>query len=1003
MTRVTPQTPSTGHARAAVLPGPGRRWAATSALVLGLGALPAAAVGERAASALLPGERHPLSALRQGTAIEPLLSWLPTEPQAHRPLLALLLLSGGLGLWIGSLRRQVRRRTRDLEKARDLLASTIEAVPDPLIELSGSGVILAIHGGRQQQLIRPAEEQIGRSIGEILPAAAAATLTAALAEADQRGFTCGQEIALAVPEGQRWFELSIARRAGYPPHSTPRGEQTFLVLCRDCTERRRMERLYAGLSRCNQAILQVRDPHELFQTVCRIAVDTDEIRMAWVARLEPATGLVHPIAWAGEGTDYLNDLQVTVDAGSPLGRGPIGVALREDRPTCVQEFQRDPRTVAWHERARRYGWHSVAALPLHRDGEIWGGLALYTSNDQGFDDKARGLLADLARDIDLALEQFRVAEVQRGLEDELRTSETKYRILTETIHDVIWSLDPESMRYLYISPSIKRLRGYTPEEVMAQPFAASFVGEEGERIREQIAAELQEFQDGIRSSEIVSVDEVEQICKDGSTIRTEIITNLVVNPSSGAIEVHGVTRDITERNFAYEQIQKLAYFDQLTGLANRTLLRDRFRNTLSLSRKNNLSMAVLCLDLDHFKNINDTLGHDIGDKLLVAVAQRLRDELRPEDTLSRYGGDEYTILLPDSDADTTLEHIQRLMRAMEVPFRVGEEELFVTVSIGVALYPGDGTRMETLVRNADTAMHQVKKDRRNSFHFFTPAEQERSARNLRLSNALHRALSNGELHLVYQPQVRIDNRVIIGAEALIRWRHPELGAVPPDEFIPIAEISGLIVPIGEWVLRQALRDARSWQQVSSDAFTMAVNISAVQFRSSELHQRVLRILEEEDFPATSLELELTESATMENPELALQLMSRLQTHGIQLAIDDFGTGYSSLSYLSRIRAQRIKIDRSFIQRMNANPESRAIVQTIISLARTMGMRTIAEGVETEAQLATLRSDGCDEFQGYLFSRPLPVDAFLHRLAQASRHSRLPAGGAAGPGPGACRA
>lgn len=408
-------------------------------------------------------------------------------------------------------------------------------------------------------------------------------------------------------------------------------------------------------------------------------------------------------------------------------------------------------------------------------------------------------------------------------------------------------------------------------------------------------------------------------------------------------------------------------------------MRDRFREALRLSKQSRLPFALLCLDLDHFNRINDTLGHAVGDKLLVDVAQRLKAELGDGDTLCRYSGDEFTVLLVNSDANATMAMIQRLMRAMMPPFRIGDEELFVTISIGIAMYPGDGSDLQTLIRNADFAMNQVKKEDRNGFQFFTPVLQERGSRNMRLSNALYRALENEQLQLHYQPQVRIDDQAIIGAEALLRWRHPELGSISPAEFIPIAEASGLILPIGEWVLRQAVRDARPWMDAKGDGFTISVNISAIQFRNSELHLKVLRILKEEGFPPSRLELELTESVTMENPELALQLMTKLRSHGIQLAIDDFGTGYSSLSYLHRIRAERLKIDRSFISGMSSNPESRAIVQTIITLARTMGMRTIAEGVEGNDQLAMLQSDGCDEIQGYVFSRPLPARDFSKLL------------------------
>ncbi|MCJ7766044.1 MAG: bifunctional diguanylate cyclase/phosphodiesterase, partial [Thiovulaceae bacterium] len=386
-------------------------------------------------------------------------------------------------------------------------------------------------------------------------------------------------------------------------------------------------------------------------------------------------------------------------------------------------------------------------------------------------------------------------------------------------------------------------------------------------------------------------------------------------------------------------------------------------------------IALLILDLDHFKNINDSLGHDIGDKLLVKVASRIQSVVREGDTLSRQGGDEFVIALVRTDSDGAAHVAEKLIEVISQPYRILHHELTVTPSIGIALYPIDGNDFITLSQSADAAMYRAKDDGRNCYRFFTSEIQARSARNLELENALRHALERNELELYYQPQISMEARRLIGAEALLRWNHPTLGAVSPAEFIPIAEGNGQILVIGEWVLRAALMQLKLWIEEGMEPFVMAVNLSSIQFRHPKLVALVLGVLEELQLPAEYLELELTEGIAMENPLHAIELMNELHDHGIRMSIDDFGTGYSSLNYLKQFRVYKLKIDLSFIRDISENPEDRAIVNAIISMANSLNMQTIAEGVETAEQLALLQDSGCDEVQGYYFSRPLPSVEF----------------------------
>jgi diguanylate cyclase (GGDEF)-like protein len=429
------------------------------------------------------------------------------------------------------------------------------------------------------------------------------------------------------------------------------------------------------------------------------------------------------------------------------------------------------------------------------------------------------------------------------------------------------------------------------------------------------------------------------------------------------------------RATAEKQIQYLANYDELTGLPNRLKLDNRIQYLLSLAKRNNMAFTVMFLDLDHFKTINDTLGHSIGDSLLIEASKRLKMILREEDTIARFGGDEFIILLPNIDVDGATQVAQKLLNTFQHPFYIHEHELCISGSIGIALYPNDGHDFEALYKNADTAMYRAKKEGRNGFCFFTHEMQLHSIRNLELSNALRYALERHQLQLHYQPQFSTQKGIVIGAEALLRWNHPELGSISPSEFIPIAEENGMILSIGEWVLHTAIQTAKEWIDQGYAPILMAVNLSAVQFRAPNLPSLIADILDKVGLPPEYLELELTESIAMDDPQKAINTMNELHAKGIRMSIDDFGTGHSSLSYLKKFKIYKLKIDQSFVRDITIDPEDKAIVSAIISMAKRLGLQTIAEGVETIAQLNYLREQQCDEIQGYHFSKPLPKKAF----------------------------
>jgi diguanylate cyclase (GGDEF)-like protein len=441
-----------------------------------------------------------------------------------------------------------------------------------------------------------------------------------------------------------------------------------------------------------------------------------------------------------------------------------------------------------------------------------------------------------------------------------------------------------------------------------------------------------------------------------------------------------VFRDVTVARTLAAQVAHLAEHDALTGLPNRLLFADRLGQAIARAGRNESLIAVLFLDLDGFKRINDSLGHRIGDKLLESVAVRLEQCLRVPDTVSRLGGDEFVIMLLDvHQPEDAAIAARRILNAVADAHPIATHELYITASIGISVFPDDGLDTETLIKNADTAMYQAKESGRQTFKFFRPEMNVVAVERQAIEEALRGALERNEFTLHYQPKFNLKSGIIIGVEALLRWNHSTRGDIPPAQFISIAEDSGLMLSIGTWVLRTACGQAKTWADAGLPHITMAVNVSSIQLHDEEFLYQLTEVLEETGLDPRLLEIEVTESILMDRPELAARMFRVLREWGVRISIDDFGTGYSSLSYLGKLPLDAIKIDQAFVRQIDTNPEHKAIVGAIVSMAQSLKLRVIAEGVETAEELAFLKTRGCDETQGYLFSRALPADQFVSLL------------------------
>ena len=540
-------------------------------------------------------------------------------------------------------------------------------------------------------------------------------------------------------------------------------------------------------------------------------------------------------------------------------------------------------------------------------------------------------------------------------------SDARFKALVQNSADIITIHDVSGVT-TFESPSASRVLGYKPGQLIGRTPFESIHPRDVARAREA-------FERVLEGAAQAAHVEFRFRRADGSWIHLEAVgTNLRDYPGIGGVVL--TSRDVTQRKVAEERIQYLAHHDTLTDLPNRALMRDRLQVSLAQAQRWNYAVAALFIDLDRFKVVNDTLGHAAGDVLLQQMAARLKQCTREGDTVARLGGDEFMVILSNlSSPQGAATVAQKILHALSQPVTVRGQDVFVSASMGVSLFPADANGADELIRNADTAMYSAKRLGRNNYQFFTDDLNVQMRERLVIEHGLRMAEQRDELRLLYQPKIELGQRTITGLEALVRWHHPSLGLISPSRFIPIAEETGLIVPIGEWVIRTACRQIQDWREEGFD-LRVAVNLSARQFRQRNLAQTINRILSESGVPPEYLEIEITESDVMENAESAIATLDQLKSRGMSISIDDFGTGYSSLSYLKRFPLDILKIDRSFVRDIPADGDDAAIVEAIIALARSLDIKVVAEGVETESQVEFLNRSGCDFAQGYFFSPPV---------------------------------
>jgi diguanylate cyclase (GGDEF)-like protein/PAS domain S-box-containing protein len=575
------------------------------------------------------------------------------------------------------------------------------------------------------------------------------------------------------------------------------------------------------------------------------------------------------------------------------------------------------------------------------------------------------------------LRALRYALERKGLEEALFVEKERAQVTLNCIGDGVISTDILG-NVTFLNVIAEKLTGWSCSDAAGRPMSEVFqLLDAASREVIQIPVETASGQD----LAVILPASGLLIRRDGAEVPIDSSVAPIHDREGRSTGSVVVLRDVSTARAMSLQMAHSAQHDFLTGLPNRMLLNDRVNQAIVLARRHTKQVAVLFLDLDGFKHINDSLGHPVGDKLLQSVAKRLVDCARASDTVSRQGGDEFVVLLSEVEqSEDAAIAARRMLRAVAEAHFIDEHDLHVTTSIGVSVYPDDGPDAETLIKNADTAMYQAKENGRQSYQYFKPAMNARAVERQSIEESLRRALERRQFALHYQPKINFRTGAITGAEALLRWTHPTLGSVSPAQFIPVAEACGLILPIGNWVLRQACEQARSWLDAGLPATTMAVNVSAMEFRNEGFLEGLFAILAETNLDPRSLELELTESVLMKHAESAASILHTLRERGVQVALDDFGTGYSSLSYLRKFPIDALKIDQSFVSQIDIAGDDASIVTAVISMARSLKLRVVAEGVETLEQKVFLQAHECDEAQGYYFSRPVPPHQFANLLS-----------------------
>lgn len=815
--------------------------------------------------------------------------------------------------------KQMKLKELHVQENKDLYQNVVEISPNPILILQSDIIVYANVAAVQLAGFPSYKELLNRSIADLM-----LPTSKEIYQSKMKKINAGEipdkpiEYQLVRPDGKPIYIETLCKQIIY------QGEAAILAVGNDVTDRKEKE---AELRRSE-------------------------------ALLDKAQRIAHLGSWEGDLTS--EKLYWSTETYRIFGCAP-----NEFEPTYesfldfVPPEDRDIIIEANEQAFTRDGHYSIEHRIIRTDG-----VARYvflqaeiTFNDHGEPVYIVGTIQDITE--------------KRQMEKELTESEERFRSLVQYSHEMIGIVDENGI-ILYLSPSFERILGYDTEEMIGINAFEIIHPEDAAFAMEKLTEVVHTPETPIKSELRIKHD-------NGDFLYCELVsTNMIHQPSVNGIAIN--FRDITAQKKSFETIQQMAFHDDITQLINKPRLSQLVTNEMN-SDQGNSPFSLLFLDLDNFKYVNDSLGHHIGDMLLKEVAILLKEQVGEHGTVARIGGDEFVIFLKDSNEEMSpMDMANKVIRLFKKPFQINTYQLYMSTSIGIAVYPDAGEDFNTLLKNADMAMYNAKNSGKNTFRMYDHTIKKMNERFFRLQNDLRTALTNEEFVLHYQPRIRSGDQKIIGVEALIRWNHPTLGMIPPSEFITIAEDSGLIVELGEWIIETACKQLVAWEQSGYESLTMSINFSTIQFLQVNLHENVKSIIEKYQVNPKRLEIEVTESAIIDQ-DLGIQdNICKLKKLGLQIAIDDFGTGYSSLMYIKRFSADTIKIDRSFV--MSLDEDTSDIVLAIVNLAKALGLNVVAEGVETCSQFNKLKEMDCNEVQGYYFSKPLPCDDIEQRFLRS---------------------